>query len=354
MHKLNNITLSLAPKGWVRTLALAAALSAGLSGVNCALAVDLDALSRYAQIDRALLDRAITESTYQQKIIDAMNRPYEGKPWYMYRKLFMTDKRINQGVDFYLAHEKTLQRAQEELGVAPEVICAIIGVETFYGQNMGTWKVLDALYTLGFHYPKRSSYFSKEFANYVKLAAREGWELTSVKGSYAGAMGMGQFMPSSYLSYAIDFDGDMHVNLFTNTTDAIGSVANYFKAHGWMLGGGVMYQAKVDGVPQSTIDTIMDKEWRLTPVELVRAGISTKVNLSRAQNIRLYAFELEDGSYDYQVCLNNFNTITKYNKSPLYARAVFELSEAIALGYYQAKQQNGTLESATIPTGKNP
>ena len=351
MPKLNKLTASLSLLTSGHTLVLAGALALGLTSHQATAAsgaeIDIIELARYANIDSVLLDRAITQATYQQKIIDAMNRPYEGKPWYMYRKLFITDKRIKGGIDFYLAHEQELLRAQQELGVAPEVICAIIGVETFYGQNMGTWKVLDALYTLGFHYPKRASYFSKEFANYVKLATREGWELTSVKGSYAGAMGMGQFMPSSYLNFAIDFDGDQHVNLFTNSTDAVGSVANYFKGHDWVLGGGVMYPAHVAGVPQGTLDALMKKEWNLTPAELVAAGVTTKVNLSRDQNVRLYSFELEDGSYDYQVGLNNFNTITKYNKSPLYARAVYELSEAIAQGYAQIKQQSGA-------TGKNP
>ncbi|MCK0526539.1 lytic murein transglycosylase B [Anaerobiospirillum sp. NML120449] len=307
---------------------------------------DLNELARYASIDRALLDSAITQATYQQKIIDTMNRPYEGKPWHQYRKLFITDKRINGGIDFYLKHEAELQRAQTELGVAPEIICAIIGVETFYGANMGTWKVLDALYTLGFHYPKRSAYFSKEFANYVKLATREGWVLTDTLGSYAGAMGMGQFMPSSYLNFAIDFDGDQHVNLFNNTLDAIGSVANYFKGHGWIYGAGVVYPAHLKGikgkpVSKATIDQLMKKEWNLKPADLTRAGITTKVALSADQNVRLFSFELENGSFEYMVGLNNFNTITRYNKSPLYARAVFELSEAIAAGYQEAKLLQG-------------
>ena len=176
MPKLNKLTASLSLLTTGRTLVIAGALALGLTSHQATAAsgaeIDIIELARYANIDSVLLDRAITQATYQQKIIDAMNRPYEGKPWYMYRKLFITDKRIKGGVDFYLAHEQELLRAQNELGVAPEVICAIIGVETFYGQNMGTWKVLDALYTLGFHYPKRASYFSKEFANYVKLAAR--------------------------------------------------------------------------------------------------------------------------------------------------------------------------------------
>ena len=317
---------------------------------------DLNQLARYASIDRSLLDQAITQATYQQKIIDAMNRPYEGKPWHMYRKLFITDKRIKGGVDFYLKHEETLLSAQRTLGVAPEVICAIIGVETFYGQNMGSWKVLDALYTLGFHYPKRSEYFSKEFANYVKLATREGWVLTDTLGSYAGAMGMGQFMPSSYLNFAIDFDSDGYVDLFKNSVDAIGSVANYFKGHGWILGAGVIYPAHIKGVngkpvSQATLDRLMKKEWKLTPKELTEAGISTKVVLSNDQNVRLYSFELADGSFEYQVGLNNFNTITRYNKSPLYARAVYELSEAIAAGYQEAKLLKGEF---VANDGKNP
>lgn len=309
--------------------------------------VNLDELAKYAGVERSALNQAITAATYQQKIIDAMNRPYEGKPWYMYRKLFMTDKRIQGGVEFYLKHEQELMRARNEIGVAPEIICAIIGVETFYGSSMGTWKVLDALYTLGFHYPSRQAYFSKEFANYVKLAQREGWNLTDIKGSYAGAMGMGQFMPSSYLNFAIDFDGDQHVNLFNNSSDAIGSVANYFRGHGWTTGAAVMYPVhlkgvKGQGVSKATLDKLVKKEWDLTPNELTAAGITTKVALTSDQKVRLYAFELEGGKYDYQVALSNFYTITRYNKSPLYARAVFELSEAIAQGYRQAKLNQGT------------
>lgn len=323
------------------------ATAASYSASATAAEPNLDELARYAGIERYALNEAITAATYQQKIIDAMNRPYEGKPWHMYRKLFMTDKRINGGVDFYLKHERELMRARDEIGVAPEVICAIIGVETFYGSSMGTWKVLDALYTLGFHYPARQAYFSKEFANYVKLAQREGWGLTDIKGSYAGAMGMGQFMPSSYLDYAIDFDGDHHVDLFHNSTDAIGSVANYFKAHGWTFGGAVMYPVHLKGVngqpvSKSTLDRLTKKEWNLTPAELTAAGITTKVALSADQKVRLYAFELEGGKFEYQVALNNFYAITRYNKSPLYARAVFELSEAIGAGYRQAKMQQGT------------
>lgn len=317
-------------------LMFGAALTAALPSAADA-APDLNELSAYSGVSVDELNAAIGLSTFQPTIIKTMTRPYESKPWWQYRKLFITTSRINAGLKFYLAHEETLKRAERDLGVPPEIVCAIIGVETFYGRNMGTWSVLDALFTLGFNYPPRESYFSKEFANYVKLATREGWQLQDIKGSYAGAMGMGQFMPSSYLDYAIDFDGDGHVNLFDNTTDAIGSVANYFKGHGWAQGRGIYYPALV---PADQAKALMDKDWELTGRELYAAGVSTKVNLSLDEKMRLFSYQLEDGSTGYGVGLNNFHTIMKYNKSPLYARAVYELSEFIRMAYndYKAKQ----------------
>lgn len=251
-----------------------------------------------------------------------MTRPYESKQWWEYRNLFITKSRVNAGVDFYFKHEDTLKNAEAKTGVPPEIVCAIIGVETFYGKNMGNWSVLDALYTLGFKYPPREKYFSKEFANFVALADRENWDLKSVLGSYAGAMGMGQFMPSSYLSYAVDFDNDGKINLFNDIEDAIGSVANYFKAHGWDQGHGIFYPALAKKDPTE----LMKKEWNLTAGEMYENGISTKVNIPADEKVRLFKFELKDNKLGFGVGLHNFNVIMKYNKSPLYARAVYELS----------------------------
>lgn len=316
---------------------LIGALTFGASIASAQAAPDLNALAAYAQVSVQDLRAAIAASTLQPTIIKTMTRPYESKPWWQYRKLFITTSRIEAGVQFYLAHEATLQRAEKELGVPPEIICAIIGVETFYGRNMGTWSVLDALYTLGFHYPPRESYFSKEFANFVKLAQRENWVLTSVKGSYAGAMGMGQFMPSSYLDYAIDFDGDGKVNLFTDIEDAIGSIANYFKGHGWQSGHGIYYPALVP----ATGNELKDLQWDLTGRMLYNADVSTKVNLSLNEKMRLFSYELEDGSLSWGVGLENFHAIMRYNKSPLYARAVYELAEFIRIGYNQHQKALG-------------
>lgn len=326
-------------------LLAAAALTAA---VPAGAAADLGELSRYAGISTADLNAALSQARYQQKIIDAMTRPSEGKPWWQYRKIFITKSRIDAGVDFYLKYEQLLEEAERTYGVPPEIVCAIIGVETFYGKNMGTWRVLDALYTLGFNYPPRAAYFSKEFANFVKLCRREDWDFGSIKGSYAGAMGMGQFMPGSYLGYAVDFDQDGHSDLFTSPADAIGSVANYFKGHGWMPGRGIYYPVHLRGAAPKPL---LQKEWNLTAAELYASGASTKVNLQPEDKLRLFGFKLEDGTTGYAAGLNNFKTIMRYNTSPLYARAVYELSEFIRMGYAKAKEAQGYIVK---PKGRQP
>ncbi len=332
-----------------RTLLLSLGLTWSLSSLGAGqVPVNLDELSSFSKVPVAALQDALSQAKLQQKIIDAMNKPYEGKQWWEYRKLFITTSRINAGVRFYLENQADLDRAFEVTGVPQEIICAIIGVETFYGKNMGTWKVLDALYTLGFHYPKRSSYFSKEFAQYVALCLREGWGYGDVKGSYAGAMGMGQFMPTSYLEYAVDFDGDGHVNLFDNVSDAIGSVANYFKRHGWQSGRGIYYQAKV---PAQAASLTSHTDFDLSARDLYKAGISTKVNLTPDEKVRLFSYVLEDGTTSYGVGLSNFQTIMRYNKSPLYARAVYELSEFIAAEYRKVLLNQGIV---VHPQGRQP
>ncbi|SKA58385.1 membrane-bound lytic murein transglycosylase B [Succinivibrio dextrinosolvens DSM 3072] len=301
-------------------------------------APNFDELAKYAGVDVQTLKDATSQAVYQQKIIDAITRPSEGKPWWQYRKIFITTSRIEAAVRFYFENEKTLLKAQKDFGVPYEIICAIIGVETFFGKNMGNWRVLDALYTLGFNFPKREAYFSKEFARFVALASREEWNYDDIKGSYAGAMGMGQFMPSAYLDYAVDYDGDGYVNLFTNREDAIGSVANYFKGHGWQTGRGIYYPCHINNADPKAL---MDKQWDLTVQELYASGATTKVNLSPNQKIRLFAFDLENGQKGYAVGLENFHSIMRYNTSQLYARAVYELSEFIAMGVNKEKLRQG-------------
>lgn len=299
---------------------------------------NINELASYAKVSPASLQSAIEEAVYQQKIIDAITRPGEAKPWWQYRKIFITLPRVQAAVKFYFENEKTLLKAQEEYGVPYEIILAIMGVETFYGKNMGSFRVIDALYTLGFNYPKREAYFSKEFARFVSLAERENWNYDDIKGSYAGAMGLGQFMPSAYLDYAVDYDNDGHVNLFSNKADAIGSVANYILGHGWATNRGILYPVHIHNADAKAL---MDRGWELSVDELYASGATTKVNLSKDQYVRLFAFDLENGSKSYAVGLNNFKTIMRYNTSPLYARAVYELSEYIAMNVDKIKKERG-------------
>lgn len=310
--------------------------------------IDLNALASKAGVSVQALQYAISQARYQQKIIDAITRPSEGKPWYQYRRIFINRERIDAGVSFYLSHRESLQKAFKLYGVPPEIVCAIIGVETFYGRSMGTWAVLDALYTLGFHYPKRAAFFSQEFASFVKLCLKEGWDIGAVKGSYAGAMGMGQFMPSSYLNFAVDADGDGREDLFKSADDAIFSVANYFKMHGWQAGRGICYAVHLDGADGEALKA---KGWDLTAGEFYAAGASTKVAIPSSEKMRVYTYDLEDGTQSVLAALANFKAITRYNTSPLYARAVFELSEYIRMGYVKAMARQGVYVK---PEGRRP
>ncbi|RMH45547.1 MAG: lytic murein transglycosylase B [Gammaproteobacteria bacterium] len=274
---------------------------------------------------RSLLQKA----QKRQSILDAIARPAEGKPWYQYRKIFLTPQRINAGLDFWRKHDATLRRAEQTFKVPAEIIVAIIGVETFYGRHKGSYPVLDALYTLGFHYPPRAAFFRKELIEFLRLTHEEGWPAKSPLGSYAGAMGYGQFIPSSYRHYAIDFDGDGHRDLINNEIDAIGSVANYFHQHGWR------WQAPV-------VAPVRMRTWQAAQLASRRITLSTKVGelarlgveLKNAQHydpetlVMLLALR-EQGRKRYYAGFHNFWVITRYNRSPLYAMAVYQLAQAI-------------------------
>jgi len=276
------------------------------------------------------IEKAYQEAKLQQSIIKAMTTPGEAKPWYQYRKIFITDKRIDQGVEFYLKNYEVLKRAADTYKVSPAIIVSIIGIETFYGRVMGNFRVVDALYTLGFNYEPRSAYFSKEFVNYVALAKQQNWDTNTIKGSYAGAMGMGQFMPYSYLTWAVDFDGDGQINLFNNKNDAIGSVANYFKEHQWLDNGIIALEAKVKD--QEIADNIIHKNLELTNTvgELNEKGITISENIDVNEKCKLIKLETAPNKYTYYVAFNNFISIALYNKSPLYVMAVKELSGSIS------------------------
>lgn len=281
-------------------------------------------------------NEALAQAHYQQSIIDAMTRPAEAKPWHQYRPIFLTEKRLAGGVEFWKQHQALLEQAELESQVPAEIITAIIGVETFYGAHMGTHKVLDALYTLGFHYPPRGEFFRSELGHYLALAKEQGWALDEPKGSYAGAMGMGQFISSSYRHYAVDFDKDGERDLF-NAIDAIGSVGNYFHEHKWQLGEDVAYPARVDSADVDAIDALLDPALELNHhwAEFVAAGVVIDQELDAETPVKLIRLEGATGT-EYWVVRHNFYVITRYNRSPLYAMAVYQLSEQLKQAYEQS------------------
>ncbi|MFK8049540.1 MAG: lytic murein transglycosylase B [Halioglobus sp.] len=273
----------------------------------------------------------------KDSILKAIARPAERtKAWYEYRAIFLNEKREVQGVEFYNTHRETLMRAERELGVPAHVIVSIIGVETYYGRNAGSYRVIDALSTLAFDYPKRSTFFTKELKNFLLLTRDQGLDPLAFKGSYAGAMGYGQFMPSSYRSYAIDFDGDGLIDIWNNPVDAIGSVANYFKRHGWRTGETVVLpaQATADVSDDWFVRTRADLKPKKNVAEFSLAGITTEQERKGSELATAMKFELEDG-YEYWLGLHNFYVITRYNHSAMYAMSVHQLSEKLASQFPQ-------------------
>jgi membrane-bound lytic murein transglycosylase B len=273
------------------------------------------------------LRQLLSQAKHRQDIIDAMMNPAERLPWHRYQPIFLKPDRIAQGVVFWDEHEKLLQRISEEYGVPAEILVAIVGVETYYGRHKGKHRVLDALATLGFNYPPRADFFRRELEQYLLLAREEGLDPLEITGSYAGAMGMPQFIPSSYRAYSADGDGDGRRNLFDNTADILASVANYFRRHHWQKDGLIASPALVQGEAWKKLEDPDLKPARRFD-EFRAAGIETKATPKADTPARLLVLEAADGN-EYWMTFNNFYVITRYNRSPLYAMAVFQLSQAI-------------------------
>ena len=265
----------------------------------------------------------------KQAILDAISRPAERvKPWKEYRPIFLTDSRVAQGVDFWRENETALARAEAEYGVPPEIIVAIIGVETFYGRNTGSHRVIDALSTLGFDYPPRQPFFRQQLKEFLLLTREEQVDPLTLKGSYAGAMGLPQFMPSSFRAYAVDFDGDGRIDIWNNPTDAIGSAASYFKQHGWAAGAPVVARAKVSGERYEEGLTVgLESQKKAGEMR----SLGWQFDKAVADDTSITAFRLEGAEGDeYWLGLPNFYVITRYNRSVMYAMAVHQLSQMLA------------------------
>ena len=326
-----------------RRIVLLAALLLGWTGAQAALDAEqrafIDEMVRKHGYDRAELTSLLEDAQFQDGIITLITRPAEAKPWYEYRAIMVTPDRIEQGVEFWQRNADTLRRAEAELGVPPEIVTAILGVETRYGRNTGRHRVLDALFTLGFGYPKRASFFRKELEQFLLMTREEHLDARTLTGSYAGAMGKSQFMPSSFRAYAIDFDGDGRRDLWGSDADAIGSIANYFVRNGWRRGERVALPASgVDSRHQRFLEAGLKPGFTLG--ELAAAGVRVATDgLPADTPCSLFDLDEENGPA-YWAGLQNFFAITRYNRSELYAMAVYQLSREIAQSHAALERKN--------------
>lgn len=308
---------------------LATSATAGETGFNpdTVRTFVAEMVSKY-DLDAAELTRLLGRARAQPKIITAMRRPAETKPWHQYRELFLTPTRIQDGAAFWAGAQPWLNKAEEQFGVPAEIIVGIIGVETQYGQHKGKFKVLDALTTLAFNFPERAEFFRSELENFILLAREEHLDALTLTGSYAGAIGTPQFMPSSYRRFAVDFDGDGKKDLIGSNADAIGSVANYFKNHEWRPGQAVVASATIHGdgylglleqgiKPQTSLTKFAGYGVMLADNQLPAMDLGALIELQSAKGL------------EYWVGLQNFYVITRYNHSPLYAMAVYQLAQEI-------------------------
>lgn len=280
--------------------------------------------------EQAELARIFGTAQFQPAIIRAISQPATARPWHEYRPLFVNARRTAGGVAFWNSHAATLEQARKEYGVPEEIVAAVIGVETVYGAQTGKHRVLDALVTLAFDYPRRAEFFRGELEQYLLLAREQGADALNLRGSYAGAIGIPQFMPSSYRRYAIDFDGDGRKELSQSAADAIGSVANYLKVFGWEAGQTVAARARVSGEGYQEALAAGIKPI-LTLAEMKQLGVTPLVQTTDIAGDRLaalFVLESKDGP-EYWLGFNNFYVITRYNRSTYYAMSVLQLAEAI-------------------------
>lgn len=304
-----------------------------LADANTDRAIQQEAFIKNMQtqygFDDAKLKALLDEAVVSQSILNAISKPAEKKlVWHQYRDLFIQEKRIKEGVDFWQQNSEKLRQAEKEFGVPAEIIIAIIGVETFYGRITGSYRVIDALHTLAFYYPKRASFFKKELAQFLLLAREQGFDPLSLKGSYAGAMGLPQFISSSYRHYAIDYDGDGVINIWNNNNDVIGSVANYLAEHGWQQDKPIIKRVAVQGKNYKQYIN-KDLKFDLSPTMLKQAGIMDSDSVfEQGESLKLFEYQFEN-DYQYWLAHKNFYVITRYNHSALYAMAVYQLATKI-------------------------
>ena len=291
-----------------------------------------DMVQRHGFVEREL-DFIFARARRVDVALKAVATPASARAWADYRANFVNERQLGAGVEFWRAHQAALARAANEYGVPEEIIVAIIGIETFYGRQTGKWRVIDALTTLAFDYPPRAPYFRGELENYLLMSRDRGTDVFALRGSWAGAIGIPQFMPGSYLKFAVDFDSDGVIDLSGNPADAIGSVANFLKQHGWKPGETIVLGAEVQG---DAYRPYVDGQVlpRHTLEELAQAGVAAKGGQAAAgAKAALIELETPGKPSDFRIGFDNFYVITRYNRSSFYATSVADLAAALRARY---------------------
>jgi membrane-bound lytic murein transglycosylase B len=316
-----------------------ALLGAGLPPAARAVNVDdyptlqllVDEMASKYQFDRDTLIGWLSEVKLRDDVVETISRPRENLAWHEYRKSFVNDDRIREGAKFWKSNEEAVFRASGDFGVPAEIIVAILGVETRYGRQHGRFRVLDSLVTLMLHYPERAAFFRGELIEFLLLARELDVSPLAIKGSYAGAMGAPQFIASSYRRYAVDFDGNQRRDL-SDIEDAIGSVANFLKQHGWQRGEPIVGDAEVEGSMYTWLEN-NGPEPRISLKHLARYGIVPVTRTDDHTLAALIALQGENGPI-HRLGYNNFYVLTRYNRSTNYSMAVVELADAIRKQFY--------------------
>ncbi len=297
----------------------------------------IDEMTAEHGFERAALARTLGEVRFQRAIVAAMDRPLLEPPkWHSYARSFLAPERVAAGVRYWSEHLEVLARAEERYGVPAEIVVAILGVETYYGKNTGNYRVLDALATLAFDYPRRAAFFRGELKQFLLLARELGMSPLTAKGSFAGAMGLPQFMPGSYRTYAVDFDGTGHPDLWHSPGDIVASVANYLARHDWQPGGPVLLPAVIAAEGRDAALRKLDGglSERRAADAWAADGVSSADPLAGTADDPVGLLLLEEAadgvdSASYWIACNNFYVLTRYNRSRLYAAAVHALAQAI-------------------------
>jgi membrane-bound lytic murein transglycosylase B len=335
---------------WLAGSQPAAAISTHRADVKAFVTEMADQHGFKKRLVRKWLDAAKS----QPAILEAMEKPAEkAKPWYEYRPIFLSERRIREGTEFWLAHRQELDRASVRSGVPPEILAAILGVETYYGRLTGSYRVSDALATLAFDYPPRSKFFTDELAQYLLLTRELNLDPLSLKGSYAGAMGAPQFMPSNYRRFAVDADANGRIDLWNNWSDVCASVGNYLKEHGWNEGEPVLSEATVENPAKAQVLDGRKLALEETVGSLKAKGVDFDSSLPADAPALLIAADEPDGVH-WRVGYSNFYAITRYNHSALYAMAVYELAAAVKQQVLASDAQRDVAHSTALPAATPP